>query len=124
GEELNHLPDGYGIVLHIEGRSLACAIKDIAENANEIDSVCSDFWLGGCVIFEFTHAGVSPSGGFQHLFLLKHLSRILEPLVLEEALDELAARILGGIVRPGRSAGKQHLALDVNEERRYVDEFA
>ena len=44
--------------------------------------------------------------------------------MLQQPLDQFAARIFGGIVGTGGRARQQHLALDVNEQRGGVDEFA
>ncbi len=44
--------------------------------------------------------------------------------MLKQTLDQLAARIFGGIVGPGGGAGQEHLALDVDEQRGGVDEVS
>ena len=67
--------------------------------------------------------GIGPGGGFEHLLLLQHLGGVLEALVFQQALDQLAAGVFGGILRPRRRARQQHLALDVDEERGGVDKL-
>ena len=58
-------------------------------------------------------------------FCVEHLGGVLEALVLEQALDEFAARIFGfALATLGGRARQQHLALDVDEQRRGVDEVA
>ncbi len=44
--------------------------------------------------------------------------------MLEKAIDELAARIFGRLFRADGCARQQHLALDMNEQRRGVDKVA
>ena len=69
--------------------------------------------LGGVdafVVEEVLEAGLGPGGLFEHLFLLQHLRGGLEALVLEEALDEFAARVFGfgfggGAGRAGGACG-------------------
>ena len=123
-EELNHLADGDGIILYVEGGPFARAIEYVAEDANEVDGVGGDFRFGCGIILEFANAVFGPGGGLKHLLLLKHLGGILEALVFEETRDEFAARVFGGIVGPGGCAREEHLALDVDEKRRGVNEVA
>ena len=77
------------------------------------------------VAAEVLHAGIGPGGLFDLLFLEEHLGGGLEALVLEETLDQFAARVFGvaaddvaGIAR------KEGLRLDVDQERGHVDELA
>ena len=59
------------------------------------------------------------------MFLLQHLRSGLEAFVLEQALDELAARIVVGAGGDGeRVAREQGLRLDVDEQRGNVDKLA
>src|SRR6185503_588905 len=99
-----------------EGGAFARAVENVAEDADQVDGVRRNFGLGGGIIFEFANAGIGPCGGFKHLLLLEHLCGVLEAFVLEEALDEFAAGIFGGILWTGGRARKEHLSLDVNEE--------
>ncbi len=78
--------------------------------------------------------GGGPRGLFDLLLLEEHLGGGLEALVLEEALDELAARkealdelaarIFGVAGDVGWVSGQEGLGLDVDEERGHVDELA
>ena len=68
--------------------------------------------------------GLVQRGGFEHLLFLEHLGGVFEALVLEEALDQFAARVFGLLLGPGGRARQQHLALDVDEQRGGVDELA
>ena len=111
GQELDHLSDGDGVVLHVKGGALARAIENVAEDADEVDGVGGDFGFGCGIVFEFADAGVGPRGGFEHLFLLKHLGGVFETLVLEKALDQFAARIFGVISGPAGARGKSILLL-------------
>ncbi len=78
-----------------------------------------------CGIFlELANARIAPRGGFEHLLFEQHLRGVLEALVLEQPLDQFAARIFGGVVGPGGRARQEHFALDVDEQRGGVDEIA
>ncbi len=113
-----------GVFLDVEDGPLASAIENVAEDADQIDSVGGDLGLRRDVILEFADAGVGPRRRFEHLLLLQHLRGVLEALVLQQPLDQFAARIFGGVVGAGGHARQQHLALDVNQQRRRVDELA
>ena len=77
------------------------------------------------VAAEVLHAGIGPGGLFDLLLLEEHLRGGLEALVLEEALDEFAARVFGFAAEDvGGVAREQGLRLDVDEQRGHVDELA
>ena len=108
----------------VEDGAVAGALQNVAEDADQVDGVGGDLRLGGDVVLEFADAGIGPGGGLEHLLLLQHLGGVLEALVLQQALDQFAARILGGVFRADGRARQQHLALDVDEQRGGVDELA
>src|SRR5580700_3542112 len=60
GEELDHLPDSDRVVLQVEGGALAGALEDVAEDADQVDGVGSDFGFSRRIVFEFADAGVGP----------------------------------------------------------------
>ena len=75
---------------------------------------------------KFLHAGLGPGGLFDLLLLHEHLRGGLEALVLEQALDQFAARVFG-VVPPATSEGSRGssiLLLDVDQQRGHVDELA
>ena len=76
------------------------------------------------IVLELAQAGIGPGGGLEHLLLLQHLGGVLEALMLQQPLDQLAARVLGGLFGAGGGARQQHLALDVDEQRGGVDKLA
>ena len=56
--------------------------------------------------------------------MLQHLGGGLEALVFEETVNEFAARVVGFRFGGQRVAREKHAALDVDEQRGYVDELA
>ncbi len=109
---------------HVEDGPVAGALQNVAEDAHQVGGVGGDLRLGAGIFLKLADAGIGPRGGFEHLLFMQHLRGVFEALVLEQTLDQLAARIFGGVVGPGGSARQQHLALDVDEQRRGVDEIA
>jgi hypothetical protein len=111
GEELDHLADGDGVFLHVEDGAVAGALQNVAEDAHQVDGVGGDLRLGAGIVLELAEAGVGPGGGFEHLLLLQHLGGVLEALVLQQPLDQLAARIFGGSSGPEGARGSSILLL-------------
>ena len=70
GEELDHLADGDRVLFDVEDRPAACALEDVAKDADQIDRIGGDFGLGAGIVLEFAEAGVAPGGGLEHLLLL------------------------------------------------------
>ncbi len=69
---------------------------------------------------------MGPGGFFDLLLLHEHLGGGFEAFVLEEALDEFAAGVLGigASEDVGGVAGEEGFGFDVDEERGHVDELA
>ena len=67
-------------------------------------------------------AGIRPYGLFDLLLLHQHLRRRLKALVLKQPVDQLQSWIFFSRGRIG-IARQQHLRLDVDQQRRRVDEL-
>ncbi len=60
----------------------------------------------------------------QPVHLGQRLRHLLEPPVLEQPLHQVLARVLLGLALAGRRPRQQHLGLEVDEQRRFVDVLA
>src|SRR6201996_1505274 len=129
-DEVDHLADGDGVLVDGVDGAVAETLENFLEDADEVDGVGGDFalFVGGlqALIFEeVLHAGLGPGGFLDLLLLVEHLGGGFEALVLEEALDEFAARVFGVTeVELGGVAWEKHAGLDVDEQRGGVDELA
>ncbi len=130
-DEVDHLADGDGVLVDVVDGAVAKALKNVLEDADEVDGVGGDLalFVGGldALIFEeLLEAGLRPGSLFDLLLLTEHLRGGLEALVLEETLDELAARVFG-VAQVAELLGvarEEHAGLDVDEQRGGVDELA
>ena len=119
---LDHLAHRDGLLIHFENGPCARALQDLLESLDQVNHVGSEFRLGPLGIHELFERRVAQNCVFDLLFLQEHLRRRLEFLVLEQAVDQFAARVVGGVGGSQRVARQQHLRLDVNQHRRHVDE--
>ena len=76
------------------------AVQDFPENAHQVDGVGGDLGLGSLLSTKLPYRRVGPGGGFDLLLLQQHLGRVLEALVLQQPLHQLAPRILLLAFRP------------------------
>ncbi len=69
--------------------------------------------------------GLRPDVLFDHALLLQHFGGVLEALVLQQAVHQFLARILGSVALgfQGGIARQQHFGLDMDQGRRHVDEL-
>ena len=91
---------------HVEDGAVARAIQNVAEDAHQVGGVGGNLRLRARVFAELAHAGIGPRGGLEHLLLMQHLRGVLEALVLQQPLHQLAPRIfsLRLPARPARAA--------------------
>ena len=89
------------------------ALQNVAKDAHQVDRVGGDLRLQRAASsFELAHPGIGPGRRFQQLLLLQHLRGVLEALMLQQPLHQLAARIFARIVRADpRSRGSSILLL-------------
>jgi hypothetical protein len=82
------------------------------KDAHEVGGVGGDLRLGASHRPRNSRMpGLVHECGFEHLFLVQHLRGVLEALVLEQPIDQLAARIFGRVVGPGGCARQSILLL-------------
>ena len=121
---VDHLADSDGVFLNVEYGATFGAFQHLAKDADEIEGVGGDVLVGSGGVAKIAHAGIGPGGLFQLAFLLEHLGGIAEALVFEEPLDQFVAGIFDFTFGSfGGRARKKHFALDMDEQRRHVNEF-
>ena len=98
-------------------------VQNFPEDPHQVDGVGRDLLLGALFRTKLPHRRIGPGGGFDLLLLQQHLGRVLEALVLQQPLHQLAPRILLLPVGPfRRHARKKHAALDVDQQRSHINE--
>jgi hypothetical protein len=97
--------DGDGIFVDIEHRRVRARSSTSRKTRTRSTVSAAISGLSAFVVAEFlAHLGIAPGGVFDLLLLRQHLRGVLEALVLEQPLDELAARVFRSRLRQPRRA--------------------
>jgi len=88
------------VLFDVEDRPAACALEDVAKDADQIDRIGGDFGLGAGIVWISRKPGCSRWRP-EHLLYAVALGCVLEALVLQQSRP-LAAGVFRGIVGAGR----------------------
>src|SRR5205814_9880783 len=120
----HHVADRNFLVRDFVDRPALYPFEHIAEGLDEIEQAYSKARV---VIFgdELADLWVVPYIFFDDALLVQHFRRILETLVLEQALHKFLARIIRRLafLLQGGVGRKQQARLDMDERRRHENEF-
>ena len=124
GEELDHLADGDGVLFNINDGAVARALQNVAEDADKVGGVGGDLGLGSASSRNSRTPGLVQVAASSICLSCSICAAFLKRSCSSRRSTSSRRGSSADIFRPGRSARKKHLALDVNKQCRGVNEFA